>query len=564
MPPTDGDSNAPVAALSLLSLAASSSTSQPRSVPRAAPTTSISRSSQQPPAAPATTALTAPPPVGSASTPISPPLSSTSPTFTNAAIRVVPAHTNARGMTASATQPKARRLSSASQTKRRLSEATAATIQASAADDLIRGTSVVSNSGLTAAAASLSLSTSPPTTTPPVRSVQQLIQKQSSDASGDGNDEDSAPNTGSGRKKGVIYRCETCSKVYRHPNCLLKHRWEHSPAWREASKFLLSKHQQVQLLEAAAILSHITPREESAGAGTSLPDDRALWPSYLSGGLLAAPSTKVPAPGAKGSNLTVTKVRGASGPWGSNTPVKQEDSSEEGSEPSDSAQGPSKGVSAMSLPTTSTLSFRPRPPVTDNAAKRSPSPNASSGTFGADGESGFYYGSIGAIPTQPLSPTSPLDHSFRFGGNSQSFQSSFAMQPPYARGGAAVSTSHRPGHHRHTRTSSSVSSSYTRSSIRGGMEEEDDMMDDDYDDVGYLDKASAFSYGSVGTYPTSVSPSLASGRGAVNGAKRRSNGDTSDFDILDERDEADDSLDVDEESDEHQGGAGMPINMDMD
>ncbi|KAG8917565.1 hypothetical protein FRC00_013445 [Tulasnella sp. 408] len=213
MPPTDGDSNAPVAALSLLSLAASSSTSQPRSVPRAAPTTSISRSSQQPPPAPATTALTAPPPVGSASTPISPPLSSTSPTFTNAAIRVVPAH-NARGMTASATQPKARRLSSASQTKRRLSEATAATIQASAADDLIRGTSVVSNSGLTAAAASLSLSTSPPTTTPPVRSVQQLIQKQSSDASGDGNDEDSAPNAGgSGRKKGVIYRCETCSKV---------------------------------------------------------------------------------------------------------------------------------------------------------------------------------------------------------------------------------------------------------------------------------------------------------------------------------------------------------------
>lgn len=70
-----------------------------------------------------------------------------------------------------------------------------------------------SNSGLTAAAASLSLSTSPPTTTPPVRSVQQLIQKQSSDASGDGNDEDSAPNAGSGRKKGVIYRCETCSKV---------------------------------------------------------------------------------------------------------------------------------------------------------------------------------------------------------------------------------------------------------------------------------------------------------------------------------------------------------------
>lgn len=62
-------------------------------------------------------------------------------------------------------------------------------------------------------------------------------------------------------------------QVYRHPSCLIKHRkfrfyestfhlssyrnlttfwvlgWEHSPHWREASKFLLSKHQQVQLLE---------------------------------------------------------------------------------------------------------------------------------------------------------------------------------------------------------------------------------------------------------------------------------------------------------------------------
>ena len=64
----------------------------------------------------------------------------------------------------------------------------------------------------------------------------------------------------------------------------MKHRWEHSPHWREASKFLLSKHQQVQLLEAAAILTHLDP-------GSSLPEDRSLWPSYLSGGLLPPPST---------------------------------------------------------------------------------------------------------------------------------------------------------------------------------------------------------------------------------------------------------------------------------
>jgi hypothetical protein len=42
---------------------------------------------------------------------------------------------------------------------------------------------------------------------------------------------------------------------------------------------LLSKHQQVQVMEAAAILVH----------GTSLPPDRALWPSYMSGGSLASP-----------------------------------------------------------------------------------------------------------------------------------------------------------------------------------------------------------------------------------------------------------------------------------
>ncbi|KAJ3477355.1 hypothetical protein NLI96_g10519 [Meripilus lineatus] len=91
-----------------------------------------------------------------------------------------------------------------------------------------------------------------------------------------------------GKKRGTIFKCESCSKVYRHPSCLIKHRWEHSPHWREASKFLLSKHQQVQLLEAAAILSHISP---SATGGTSLPEDRSLWPSFLSGGLLPPPST---------------------------------------------------------------------------------------------------------------------------------------------------------------------------------------------------------------------------------------------------------------------------------
>ncbi|KAF5346984.1 hypothetical protein D9758_010101 [Tetrapyrgos nigripes] len=89
-----------------------------------------------------------------------------------------------------------------------------------------------------------------------------------------------------GKKRGQVYKCESCSKIYRHPSCLIKHRWEHTPRWRESSKYVLSKHQQVQLLEAAAILSHLTP---DSATGTSLPEDRSLWPSFLSGGALPAP-----------------------------------------------------------------------------------------------------------------------------------------------------------------------------------------------------------------------------------------------------------------------------------
>lgn len=84
---------------------------------------------------------------------------------------------------------------------------------------------------------------------------------------------------GGKRRSGSVFRCESCSKVsrsiwflpccahpdlipdkqtdwlehyaqvYRHPSCLVKHRWQHSPHWQESSKLLLSKHQQVQVLE---------------------------------------------------------------------------------------------------------------------------------------------------------------------------------------------------------------------------------------------------------------------------------------------------------------------------
>lgn len=93
---------------------------------------------------------------------------------------------------------------------------------------------------------------------------------------------------GKNKKRGQDFKCESCSKIYRHPSCLIKHRWEHTPHWRESSKYVLSKHQQVQLLEAAAILSHLSP------SSTSLPEDRSLWPSFLSGGSLPGPGDGVP------------------------------------------------------------------------------------------------------------------------------------------------------------------------------------------------------------------------------------------------------------------------------
>jgi len=49
-------------------------------------------------------------------------------------------------------------------------------------------------------------------------------------------------------------RCDKCGKGYKHSSCLTKHLWEHTPEWAITSKLLISKHQQVQLLEAASVL----------------------------------------------------------------------------------------------------------------------------------------------------------------------------------------------------------------------------------------------------------------------------------------------------------------------
>ncbi|KAI0360723.1 hypothetical protein OH77DRAFT_1418712 [Trametes cingulata] len=205
------------------------------------------------------------------------------------------------------TAMKHRRLSSTGQARRRLSDAREATSRPS---PVMLSTAAAALSSL----ATLSLSGSPPPQSAPqtATSFTSASGQMTAGSAGklpkqEANDEETVPDeasavppakteingagisvTKTGKKRGTIFKCESCSKVYRHPSCLIKHRWEHSPHWREASKFLLSKHQQVQLLEAAAILSHLDP---SATGGRSLPEDRSLWPSFLSGGLLPPPDT---------------------------------------------------------------------------------------------------------------------------------------------------------------------------------------------------------------------------------------------------------------------------------
>lgn len=68
----------------------------------------------------------------------------------------------------------------------------------------------------------------------------------------------------------VEVRCETCGKVYKHGSCLTKHLWEHTPEWNFTSKLLISKHQQVQLLEAASVL--VGMNVDTDGNPTTPPD----------------------------------------------------------------------------------------------------------------------------------------------------------------------------------------------------------------------------------------------------------------------------------------------------
>lgn len=66
-------------------------------------------------------------------------------------------------------------------------------------------------------------------------------------------------------------KCEACGKGYKHISSLAKHLWEHTPEWNVTKKLLISKHQQVQLLEAASIL--VGMNEYASPSNSVFPED---------------------------------------------------------------------------------------------------------------------------------------------------------------------------------------------------------------------------------------------------------------------------------------------------
>lgn len=51
--------------------------------------------------------------------------------------------------------------------------------------------------------------------------------------------------------------CPECGKKYKHPYALSKHSWEHTNHWKTTSEWNYSKHEQVQILEAASVLMRL-------------------------------------------------------------------------------------------------------------------------------------------------------------------------------------------------------------------------------------------------------------------------------------------------------------------
>eukprot|EP01134_Creolimax_fragrantissima_P002954 CFRG2954T1 len=61
----------------------------------------------------------------------------------------------------------------------------------------------------------------------------------------------------------ISFRCDKCGKKYKQRNSLYKHQWEHSEFWEPtARRFNMSKHQQVQAMQAAMQLMNFSTAGE--------------------------------------------------------------------------------------------------------------------------------------------------------------------------------------------------------------------------------------------------------------------------------------------------------------
>jgi hypothetical protein len=67
-------------------------------------------------------------------------------------------------------------------------------------------------------------------------------------------DDGGGSSSSSSGTEALVWRCGVCRKAYKHGYCLTKHAWEHHALWPLTKGMCPSKHQQVQLLEAAAVL----------------------------------------------------------------------------------------------------------------------------------------------------------------------------------------------------------------------------------------------------------------------------------------------------------------------
>ncbi|KAL2706652.1 hypothetical protein AAEP93_001902 [Penicillium crustosum] len=100
-----------------------------------------------------------------------------------------------------------------------------------------------------------------------------------------------------GKRASTAIRCDRCGKGYKHGSCLSKHMWEHDPAWSVTSKLLISKHQQVQLLEAASVLvtmNHDDPPDESAELESELSSGSPDALSEMRDGISSVETTPPP------------------------------------------------------------------------------------------------------------------------------------------------------------------------------------------------------------------------------------------------------------------------------